>query len=77
MKKGLQKLTKPEDKFNVLMKKEKLEYSEIDAVLTNEEREVFFSQFLAKKLNELKSDERDKFIEQISGVISPSVKNQL
>lgn len=75
-KSGLQKFTEMESKFTHLMKKKRIEYSDLKEVLSPQEIELF-STFLTKRLNELKGEERVKLFEQISGIISSDTKNQL
>ena len=76
VKKSLQRLTETEAKFNLLMKKKKIEKIDIDGLLNKNEKSQFGT-FLTKLLNDKKGNELETFIEQISGIIPQAVKNQL
>ena len=74
--KGLQKLTNTENKFNELLKKNKLETAHLDGVLTDNESNEFLAHTL-KTLYSLKHQQHDDFFLKIEGVIPADLKNQL
>src|SRR5690606_17797056 len=71
----LQKFTETETVINDILQKNKIEKNDIEH-LTNEERD-YFGSITAKKLSELKGNERDKFIKKIESIIVESTKNDL
>ena len=76
VKKGLQRLTETEAKFNLLLKNKKILRADVDAMLNIKEREEF-GPYLTNLLNEKKGEELADFIEQISDIMNQSTKNQL
>lgn len=76
VKKGLQRLTETEAKFNLLLKKQKVLRSDVDAILNNEEKDKF-GRYLVDCLNEKKGDELADFVEKVSDILNQSTKNQL
>jgi hypothetical protein len=75
-KQGLQKLTETEIKINSLLAQKKITQIGIDKLLNYEQKQVL-GKVLTKKLNELKSTDRDKFLEKIEDIIPTDTKNQL
>lgn len=73
---GLQKLTEMDEKIAVLMSKKKITNSDIDTLLSGDERTQFFN-FLTEKLNTAKGDDREVFLNKIDEILSKDVKNQL
>lgn len=73
---GLQKLTETDIKINTLLAQEKITQIGIDKLLNFKQKQVL-GQVLTKKLNELKSDDRDDFLEKIEEIIPTDTKNQL
>jgi len=75
-KKGLQRLTETEAKFNLLLKNKKVLRADVNALLNDKEMEQF-GPYLTKLMNEKKGDELADYIEQISDIIPQCTKNQL
>ena len=75
-KQGLQKLTETEIKINSLLAQKKITQIGIDKLLNFKQKQVL-GRVLTKKLNELKSDDRDDFLEKIEDIIPIDTKNQL
>lgn len=75
-KQGLQKLTETEIKINSLLAQKKITQIGIDKLLNFKQKQVL-GRVLTKKLNELKSDDRDDFLEKIEDIIPIDTKTQL
>lgn len=75
-KQGLQKLTETDIKINTLLAQEKITQIGIDKLLNYDQKQVL-GKVLTKKLNELKSTDRDLFLEKIEEIIPTDAKNQL
>jgi hypothetical protein len=74
-KKSLQKFTETEVKINNILSLKQVTFSDLE-ILSDEEREIF-AEKTNKKFNELKGDERDRFLKKLEPITTETIKNQL
>lgn len=74
-KKSLQKFTETEVKINNLLSLKQITYSDLE-ILSDAERELF-NEKTNKRFNELKGEERDKFLKKLEPITTETIKNQL
>jgi hypothetical protein len=74
-KKGLQKLTESEIKFNALFDLKVITLDDYKALSLTERND--FNDLMIAKINALKGDERDRFLTKVDPLIDPNAKNQL
>jgi hypothetical protein len=74
-KKSLQKFTETEVKINNILSLKQITYSDLE-ILSDAERELFNAK-TNKRFNELKGDERDRFLKKLEPITTEVVKNEL
>lgn len=73
---GLQRVTKTQEKFNLIMQQEVIDKSFIKNLLTDKQADKFYT-YLTELVREKRGVDKDKFMKQIEGIVSAECINDV